>query len=151
MEVLDTAALLIWPLEMLENGICASSQLSEVQRLSPARSLLIEAQGPIFEQPSATAIDLAKEISKETGDFSGLSEVDIEVLALALSGGHPLVTDDYRMQNVCQSINHPWRGVIQEGVKEVRNHVLVCTGCGEIQSEGKICPSCGSGLKLRRE
>ena len=45
MEVLDTAALLSWPVHMLVNGLCATSQLSEVQRLSPARHLLVEAQG----------------------------------------------------------------------------------------------------------
>ena len=151
MEVLDTAALLTWPLEMLVGGVCASSQLSEVERLSPARHLLIEAQGPEFVSPSPSAIEVAKEISQQTGDYSGLSIVDLDVLALALSRSLPLVTDDYRMQNVCESINHPWRGVIQDGVKEVRTHVLVCTGCGSIHTQGEVCPDCGSALKLKSE
>ncbi len=151
MEVLDTAALLSWPAEMLTNGISATSQLAEVERLSPARHLLIEAQGPRFVDPTPSAVEMAKGASQKTGDLAGLSKVDIDVLALALSSGCPLVTDDYRMQNVCESLNHPWRGVIQSGVKEVRNHVLICTACGAVHSREGICPDCGSALKLKRE
>ena len=151
MEVLDTAALLSWPVELLVNGLCATSQLGEIQRLSPARHLLIESQGPRFEEPTSAAIDSARAASQHTGDLTGLSSVDIDVLALALSTGFVLVTDDYRMQNVCESVNHPWRGVVQTGVREVRTHSLICTGCGAIHPQGDVCPECGSKLKLRRE
>jgi len=150
MEVLDTAALLSWPLEMLIGGICANSQLDEIQRLSPSRHLLIESQGPRFEMPSPAAIAVATEASQETGDFSGLSSVDLDVLALAFSTGCTLVTDDYRMQNVCSHRGHPWRGVVQDGVREVRTHALVCIGCGSIQIQGEICPECGSNLRLKK-
>ena len=150
MEVLDTAALLAWPLEMLMAGICAESQLDEVERLSPSRHMMLESQGPRFETPNQAAIELANQASQETGDFSGLSRVDLDVLALALSTGHTLVTDDYRLQNVCQHRGHPWRGVVQEGVREVRKHALVCVGCGAVQSDGDVCPDCGSPLKLKR-
>ena len=151
MEVLDTAALLTWPLEMLMQGICANSQLDEVQRLSPSRHLMLESQGPRFEDPTPSALDAATKASQDTGDFTGLSPVDLDVLALAFSTGCTLVTDDYRMQNVCQHKGHPWRGVIQDGVQEVRTHALVCTGCGEIQQEGDTCAACGSPLKMRRQ
>ena len=150
MEVLDTAALLSWPLEMLMQGICANSQLNEVQRLSPSRHLMLEAQGPRFETPNPAAIAVATEASQETGDFSGLSSVDLDVLALAFSTGCTLVTDDYRMQNVCSHRGHPWRGVIQDGVREVRSHALGCVGCGSVHPQGEICPDCGSPLALRR-
>ena len=150
MEVLDTAALLTWPLEMLMGGVCAESQLDEVERLSPSRHMMLESQGPRFEAPNPDAIELATSASQETGDFSGLSSVDLDVLAIALSTGHTLVTDDYRLQNVCQHRGHPWRGVVQEGVREVRKHALVCVGCGAVQSGGDVCPDCGSPLKLKR-
>ena len=150
MEVLDTAALLSWPLESLMQGICASSQLDEVQRLSPSRHLMLESQGPCFETPNQSAIEVATQASQETGDFSGLSSVDLEVLALAFSTGFPLVTDDYRMQNVCEHHGHPWRGVIQDGVREVRTHALVCVGCGAVQQQGETCPDCGSPLGVKR-
>lgn len=150
MEVLDTAALLTWPLEMLMQGICSTSQLDEIQRLSPSRHLLIESQGPDFQSPSPASIEVATQASQETGDFGGLSNVDLDVLALAFSTGYTLVTDDYRMQNVCQHRGHPWRGVVQEGVREVRTHALVCKGCGAIHKQGDMCPDCGSPLDLKR-
>ena len=150
MEVLDTAALRTWPLEMLMQGVCANSQLAEVQRLSPSRHLMLEAQGPRFDEPTPDAIAAATAASQETGDYTGLSSVDLDVLALALSTGHTLVTDDYRMQNVCSHLNHPWRGVIQQGVREVRSHALECVGCGGIHLQGDTCTDCGSPLKLRR-
>ena len=150
MEVLDTAALLSWPLEMLMQGICANSQLNEVQRLSPSRHLMLEAQGPRFETPNPSAIAVATEASQETGDFIGLSSVDLDVLALAFSTGCTLVTDDYRMQNVCSHRGHPWRGVIQDGVRQVRSHALECVGCGSVHPQGEVCPDCGSPLALRR-
>jgi len=150
MEVLDTAALLSWPLEMLMQGICANSQLDEVERLSPSRHLMIESQGPRFESPTPAAIAIATAASQETGDFSGLSGVDLDVLALAFSTGHTLVTDDYRMQNVCSHKGHPWRGVIQDGVQEVHSHALICIGCGSAQNQGESCPECGSKLRLKK-
>ena len=150
MEVLDTAALLTWPLEMLMQGVCSASQLDEVQRLSPSRHLMIESQGPEFQSPTAESIELAIQASQETGDYSGLSNVDLDVLALAFSTGFTLVTDDYRMQNVCQHRGHPWRGVIQDGVREVRTHALVCKGCGSVHKQGEFCPDCGSILELKR-
>ena len=131
-------------------GICSTSQLDEVQRLSPSRHLMIESQGPIFQSPDPASIETAIQASQETGDFSGLSSVDLDVLALAFSTGHTLVTDDYRMQNVCHHRGHPWRGVIQDGVREVRTHALICKGCGTTQQQGDTCPDCGSPLGLKR-
>ena len=41
--VLDTAALLHWPMNQLAGGICAESQRRELSQLSEARSMLIDA------------------------------------------------------------------------------------------------------------
>ena len=144
MEVLDTAALLVWPLEELTVGICASSQLGELERLSPSRFMMIESQGPNFESPVKEFLDVAIESSKATGDYTGLSSVDIDVLALALGKQLVLVTDDYRLQNVCSSIGHPWRGVIQGGVTEVRLHPNSCKYCGHAKHSVEECIECGN-------
>ena len=42
MPVLDTAALLHWPVERLQGGIVAHSQLEELRKLSPQRAMLLE-------------------------------------------------------------------------------------------------------------
>lgn len=132
MEVLDTAALLSWPLEMLIQGICANSQLNEIQRLSPSRHLMLEAQGPRFETPNPEAIAVTTEANQETKNFNNLSSIDLDVLTLTLSTNYTLITDNYRMQNVCSHRGHPWRGVIQKKVHQVRSHALECVGCGSV-------------------
>ena len=86
MEVLDTAALLSWPVQMLVNGLCATSQLSEVQRLSPARHLLVGHKGPVLWIRHLRRLRWPEKPVK-VGDFAGLSKVDLDVLALALSTG----------------------------------------------------------------
>ena len=149
MEVLDTAALLAWPLEALSAGICAPSQIAELDRLSPSRALLIESQGPRFQAPQS--LDAAISAAQQTGDHSGLSDVDIELLALAFELSIPLVTDDYRMQNVCEFMGHPWRGVLQSGVTEVRHHSRICQGYKAVHPTAETCPDCGSPMRLKRD
>ncbi len=159
MGVLDTAALLEWPLDALTGGYCAHSQMSEIEAHDPIRAQLFETQGPCFESVSDNALAMAKDAARTTGDISGLSNVDLDVLALALDKQLPLVTDDYRLQNICSHIGHPWRGVIQDGVTEVRKHHLECSGCkmvfpGAISSkkyDHGTCPDCGSNLRLKRQ
>ena len=43
MRVLDTAALLYWPMDKLAGGICAESQKEELEKVSAQRSMLIGA------------------------------------------------------------------------------------------------------------
>ena len=158
--VLDTGALIEWPLDQLRAGLCAVSQMSEVERHSPERALILESQGPVFATPRPESTESAHEAATVSGDISGLSAVDVDVLALALESGLPLVTDDYRLQNVCESAGHAWRPAVTQGITERWNWQLVCTGCGSVapaasapsKSRGDHgnCADCGAGLRLRR-
>ena len=42
MPVLDTAALLHWPVERLSGGLVSHSQLEELEKLSPQRAMLVQ-------------------------------------------------------------------------------------------------------------
>ena len=42
MPVLDTAALLHWPVERLTGGLVSHSQLEELEKLSPQRAMLVQ-------------------------------------------------------------------------------------------------------------
>ena len=94
-EVLDTAALLAWPVERLRGGLVVPGQRSELLRISPDRGLILEAADLIWATPSEEAINRASELATTTGDMAGLSAVDLEILALALERSAILVTDDY--------------------------------------------------------
>jgi rRNA maturation endonuclease Nob1 len=158
--VLDTGALIEMPLHELRVGLSAISQMDEVERHSPERAMILESQGPVFATPQPESVKSAHRAATASGDISGLSEVDVEVLALALESGLPLVTDDYRLQNICESLGHSWRPAVTEGIKERWSWQLVCPGCGTIapaassptksRGEHGNCADCGAGLRLRR-
>ena len=92
MPVLDTAALLHWPVNRLQGGIVANSQLEELRKLSPERAMLVES---IDMNWMSGGLDDATEAASKTGDLPRLSPVDLEILALAISTGETLFTDDY--------------------------------------------------------
>ena len=159
--VLDTTALLHWPLERLAGGVCAPSQLDELERLSPARRMLIEAAQLDWMNPTSSQLDDAKSAAAATGDLPRLSTVDLEVLALALGMQRVLVTDDYRLQNVAMQAGLEARSLATKGAKQPWSWVWRCTGCGKqhaVQTDtqrkrdgpGPECHDCGRPTVMKR-
>ena len=151
MPVLDTAALLNWPVERMVGGIVAHSQLEELRRLSPQRAMLIESID--IEWMSMGTKD-AESAAATTGDLPRLSPVDLDILALALSTGETLYTDDYSLQNVCRSVNHPFEAVSNKRSRQQWSWELRCIGCratkkADSQKEEE-CDICGSPMKVKR-
>ena len=161
MRVLDTAALLHWPVAKLADGICAESQRQEIERLSPQRAMLVFALEIDWRQISPDWLDLARDAAANSGDLPRLSDVDVDVLALALGLDLPLFTDDYRLQNVMQSVGKVSTSVESKGAKQVWRWELRCTGCRvktEVPSDVdrskkgavKDCEICGSPMMLKK-
>ena len=161
MRVLDTAALLHWPVAELADGICAESQRQEIERLSPQRAMLVFAIDLDWRQVSPKWLEIARDEAAKTGDLPRLSDVDVDVLALALGLDLPLFTDDYRLQNVMQSAGKVATSVESEGAKKVWRWELRCTGCRiktEVPSDVdrskkgavKDCDICGSPMMLKK-
>ncbi len=151
MPVLDTAALLHWPVDRLAGGIVAHSQLDELRRLSPERAMLVES---IEMEWMSMGTGDAEQAAANTGDLPRLSPVDLEVLALALATGHTLYTDDYSLQNVCRSLGHSFEPVSNRKSTQQWSWQLRCIGCratkkADSQSEQE-CEICGSVMKVKR-
>jgi len=157
-EILDTSALINWPLDSLEGGYVVDSQRLEVNRLSPSRMLTLEAARMKWSSPSEDSLEEATKIAMDTGDLDGLSETDLSLFALAIELGGRIHTDDYRIQNLCSSIGIQWEAVESDGITEFWNWEIRCQGCGVV-SEGsektrpaseKVgkCRDCGSDLKI---
>ncbi|MBA4694246.1 MAG: hypothetical protein DWC06_05320 [Candidatus Poseidoniales archaeon] len=151
MPVLDTAALLHWPAEKLQGGIVAHSQLEELRKLSPERAMLLES---IEMEWLSIGTGDAEAAAVATGDLTRLSPVDLEVLALALSTGQKLFTDDYSLQNVCRHLGHPFESVSNKRSRELWSWELKCIGCRatrkvETKQEAE-CDVCGSPMKVKR-
>ena len=159
--VLDTAALLHWPPQQLAGGVCAPSQVRELERLSPARALLVESADLEWRSVSRAALEQAKACAKATGDLPRLSDVDLDVLALALEAGGVLVTDDYRLQNTYQHAGGSVESVANAPSKQVWIWEQRCTGCGVSSAvsghasrskKGQLgdCAVCGSPVVIKR-
>lgn len=151
MPVLDTAALLHWPVNRLEGGIVAHSQLDELRKLSPERAMLVES---IDMNWMSCGLGEATEAASMTGDLPRLSPVDLEILALAILTGEKLFTDDYSLQNVCRSLGHDFESVSNKKSTQQWGWQLRCIGCKatkkvESQTEQE-CEICGSPMKVKR-
>ncbi len=162
MRVLDTAALLHWPVTELVGNICAMSQQAELERVSPQRWMLIQAIDIEWREVSEQWLETAKECAAQSGDLPRLSDVDLDVLALALGLELALVTDDYRLQNTMNAAGKTSKSVGTAGTKQVWKWELRCTGCRTAQDvpedvsrskKGEVgdCDRCGSPLVLKRK
>ena len=151
MPVLDTAALLHWPVNRLVGGIVAHSQLDELRKLSPERAMLVES---IDMNWMSCGLGEATEAASMTGDLPRLSPVDLEILALAILTGEKLFTDDYSLQNVCRSLGHDFESVSNKKSTQQWGWQLRCIGCKATKKvESKTeqeCEICGSPMKVKR-
>lgn len=151
MPVLDTAALLHWPVERLQGGIVAHSQLEELRNLSPQRAMLVES---IDIEWMSMDTKEAETAAARTGDLPRLSPVDLEILAIAISTGQTLFTDDYSLQNVCRSLNHSFEAVSNKRSKQQWSWELRCIGCKAtkkaVSQTEQECEICGSPMTVKR-
>ena len=96
-----------------------------------------------------------------SGDLPRLSDVDVDVLALAIALDATLVTDDYRLQNTMQALQRPTKSVGTTGAKQVWRWELRCTGCRatspvpanvDRSKKGSVadCDVCGSPMNIKR-
>jgi len=102
-------------------------------------------------------LERVKESSKTVGDVLFLSEVDLQVLALALelkTGGLiPLiVTDDYSIQNVADQVGVEFASLMTFGIRFRHHWIMYCPACYRKYPpdyKTEMCEVCGT--KLRRK
>lgn len=156
MAILDTAALLAWPIERISQGVVAVSQLQELENVSLERALLVESLDLKWLSPNSDSIKKAKEAAAKSGDLTKLSSVDVDLIALCFQFDEVIFTDDYRIQNTLSKAGMKWSPVIQKGITGLWVWLQVCTGCGKsIPSEANAkesnCTFCGSPLRLKKK
>ena len=151
MPVLDTAALLHWPVEKIAGNLVANSQMAELENLSPERAMLVEALDLRWESPDTKDAEIA---AAKTGDLPRLSPVDLDVIAIAINSNETLYTDDYSMQNDCRFLGLDFQPVFNQKSKKQWFWQLKCIGCRatkeiEIEKE-ETCEICGSPMKVKK-
>jgi len=107
--------------------------------------------------PSIHFLDRVKESSKAVGDVLYLSQVDLQVLALALelkSTSHDplIVTDDYSIQNVANQIGIDFASLMTFGIRYRLHWILYCPACHRKYPSDykfKSCQVCGTELRRK--
>ncbi len=96
--------------------------------------------------------------SKVTGDFTFLSNADMELMALALElfkideGNVKIFSNDYSLENVSSELKIPFYPLFKDGIKQKILWEIYCPHCKKIHdTDGyyRICEICGSKLKRR--
>lgn len=98
--------------------------------------------------------NLARKLSRMSGDIRQLSNVDIDLIALAIflrdKGELPLLlTNDYAIQNVLTMAKIDYRAVGQMNIRKTIIWRYHCPICKRTYGAGDICPLCGTRLKKR--
>lgn len=161
MAVLDTSALLNWPVERCRGQLVSILQQQELSRVDQQRWMLIDSLDMDWRTASEIERQTVLDVAATTGDLPRLSDVDIDLLALALANQTDLITDDYRMKNVARKAGIEVQGVMTTGGKKQWKWVLRCIGCRqteEVSTEAhrskdddvKVCDRCGAPMKLKR-
>ncbi len=107
--------------------------------------------------PKAEFLDRAKESSRDVGDMLFLSDVDLQVLALALelrnAGNEPLiVTDDYSIQNVANQLGLEFAPLMTFGIRFRLYWIRYCPACRRKYPpdyKHRTCEVCGTELKRK--
>ncbi len=110
-----------------------------------------------LRSPSRDSISKIIELSKKTGDYTKLSKIDIDVLALTLDfkneNWHPiLMTDDYSMQNVAAALKIEYKSITEKGIRSQLRWKMYCPGCNteyDPNTPLKKCDICGTKLKRK--
>ena len=111
----------------------------------------------VVRSPGEGALRKAREASALMGDAMRLSEVDLELLALAVElkeeGYEPvLATDDYAIQNVAERMGIAFTPLATFGIREQLRWEVYCPACHARfppDVEERACPICGTLLKRR--
>ena len=105
--------------------------------------------------PTPGAVERVRQVSRGLGESGRLSQVDVEVLALALDLDVPCLSDDYSIQNVAARAGVEVRPFREGGIKQVWTWGVRCPGCNRRFNDdeakaGQPCPVCGTELRSSR-
>ena len=140
----DTSAILTGKIDLLSidcvlpSGVVGEIKKGRMGRIMENTAINLRIMSPkkIFMEKIATA-------ARNTGDLPYLSQVDMEILAVAMEIHGTVVSDDYSMQNVCSSSGIKFMGCGIESITKNIKWGYVCKGCGskfdKVDASCRIC------------
>jgi UPF0271 protein len=128
------------------------------QQTGPSYRLTVSSSSGKMKIQTPTSASLAEVSSKATmlGDKVVLSKADTSILALALDLSKQaltpvIVSDDYAVQNVAESLNLAYQSLATYGIRQKFNWVCYCPACFRRYPTGdtEVCLVCGTKLKRK--
>ena len=124
-------------------------EIRHIKKNHDALGILLETKRLTMIQPEKEYTDVVIKMSKTTGDFNQLSKEDISSIALCLQLNGELITDDFAVSNVAQSLGLKVSPIMTMGIKDVGNWIHYCPGCHKNFLKHKECPICGNQLRKK--
>ena len=160
--VLDTSGFLagLDPFSITEEQYTTPMVRDEITRntkLGLKLTVAIESRKIKLKSPQKKFVNLVKQTASISGDANFLSEVDIQVLALAmeldLHGYTPvIVTDDYSIQNVANKMGIEFTSLATLGIRFQLKWIRYCPACKRkypANYKSTTCKVCGTSLKRK--
>ena len=111
----------------------------------------LEGAGMRVHIPDAETVERVERAARDTGDADTLSRTDVRLVGAAFELDATLVTDDYAMQNVAETLDVDVDVIARAGIDERRDWQFQCRGCGRTFDEKRDrCRVCGSDLERKR-
>jgi UPF0271 protein len=159
--VLDTSALIMGldPLGLELESYSVPEVTDELRaQTGPSYRLAVStASGKLrIQSPTEDSLKEVSHRAKLLGDKLALSRADMSVLALALDlakegKGPVIVSDDYAVQNVAESIRVAYQPLATLGIRQEFNWTYYCPACFRRYAGGEmqVCQVCGTKLKRK--
>jgi UPF0271 protein len=124
-------------------------EVKHIKKNHDALGILIETKRLKIFDPDTKYKDIVVKMAKATGDFRNLSQEDISSIALCLQLNGEILTDDFAISNVTESLGLKTIPLMTEGIKVKGNWVYYCPGCHKNFSQLAECPICGNMLRKK--
>ena len=124
-------------------------EIKHIKKNHDALGTLLETNRLKIREPAAEAIKSAINAAKNSGDFTQLSKQDISIIALAIETKGEIVTDDFAISNVSESLRLKISPIMTKGIKDAGKWIHYCPGCRTNHTNVKECPMCGTVLKRK--
>ncbi len=134
--------------DLKEDFVVPSRVMEEIRKGFLARELETMRESITVMDPDRESRNAAVKAARETGDIGGLSETDIDVIALAFMINGTVRTDDYAIQNTCAHMGIPAESSTTQGIRKEIRWIWRCTGCRrKYNTFRESCSFCGHTLK----
>jgi UPF0271 protein len=157
--VLDASGIIGGFMSSKQINVTTAAVISEIKDLKSKMFLesALKEGKIIIEEPDSNSLKQVQTAIEKSGDILRLSEVDKELVALAVTlkkKFHPIVvTDDYSIQNILKILQIPYRSVLTKGISEVYGWIKICRGCRKKYPpdyKEDDCEICGSVVYRKR-